>query len=78
MEEVTYNDIIEKLMPYKDQKVTITASNYWGVDENCIPGGNETHQEVRFFDEKGYFITGIRERYNKESFKTIDVKIFGL
>jgi hypothetical protein len=75
MEEITYNDIIEKLLPYKDNKVQITATKFWNVDENTFPGGNEVHEEIRFFDEDDNFIVGVKERYNKETFETIGIKM---
>ena len=78
MEGLTYNDIIEKLLPYKDHKIQITARSEWKVQENGLPDGKETHQEVRFFDKDGKFITGILERYDNDTFETIDVRIIGL
>lgn len=75
MEKVTYNNIIEKLLPYKDNKVQITATKFWGVDENTFPGGNEVHEEIRFFDEDDNFIFGVKDRYNQDTLETIDTKI---
>ena len=76
MEETTYNGIIEKLQPFKNKKVRMVAVNVWDVDENYNHPGNEMHQIVRFFDEYGDFLLGIRQRYNKETLETIEVKFF--
>ena len=40
MKEATYNDIIEKLQPFKNKKVRMVAVNVWDVDENYNHPGN--------------------------------------
>ena len=74
MEGTTYSDIIQKLLPFKNKKVKIVATNVCGVDENYEPG-NEMHQIVRFFDEYGDFLLGIRQRYNQETLELIETII---
>lgn len=64
----TYDDLINVLKKYKDNKISVTASSLnW-------PDGI-TRSEVRFFDENEDFIIGIKTAYDTERLYTIDTQI---
>lgn len=62
-----YRELIEKLKPFEDDEIEIAVFEYHVGDI----GKPTITNEVRFFrDEDGEPVVGIKQEYNKETFKS--------